>query len=142
MTDSIIRAWALAADAEFGGSLDDPPKAIRRNIRLGAAPKSGVPYCYAVPGGWQVRIPDVKTRKFTDLAAARAFVALHVDLTEEGVTVQLERYCSCGGKLRIVVPQAKRDAALAIWFSVHAGEGHRPATREEAKRATSSVPPL
>ena len=80
MTDNIIRAWVLATDDDFGGSLDfdpDEPRTVgkRRN------PASGVPYCYKIPGGWQVRIPHVKTRKFEadDLAGAREFVAMHVE---------------------------------------------------------------
>lgn len=82
MTDNILRAWALAADADFGGSLDDPPAAPIRLPHTGARPRSGVPYCYKIPTGWQVRIPGVKTRKFNAdaLPDARAFVALHVVL--------------------------------------------------------------
>ncbi len=81
MTDSLIRAWALAAADDFGGSLDEPPPAPIRKPHTGAVPTSGVAYCYRIPGGWQVRIPGVKTRKFDAdaLDTARAFVRLHVE---------------------------------------------------------------
>lgn len=80
MTDSIIRAWVLATDDDFGGSLDDMPPEPSRKPQVGGKPASGVPYCYKIPHGWQVRVPGVKTRKFDadDLDGARAFVALHV----------------------------------------------------------------
>lgn len=78
MTDQLLHAWLLACDDDFGGSLDDeaPPP------HLGRTSSSGIPYCYKIPTGWQVRIPGVKTRKFDagNLAGARALVALHVEV--------------------------------------------------------------
>lgn len=50
----------------------------------------------------------------------------------------LERYCSCGAVLRVIVPKAKRDQALAIWYSYHSGDGHAPATRKQAKEQRTS----
>ena len=81
MTDQLIRAWVLATDPDFGGSLDYEPDTLR-TVGAKRTPASGVPYCYRIPGGWQVRIPGVKTRKFEidALDQARAFVALHVEL--------------------------------------------------------------
>jgi hypothetical protein len=80
MTDNIIRAWALAAEDDFGGSLDDvPPEPIRKPQNGGAA-KSGIPYTYKHLRGYQTRIPGVKSRFFTadQLDQAREFVSFHL----------------------------------------------------------------
>jgi hypothetical protein len=47
----------------------------------------------------------------------------------------LERYCACGAKLRRVVPREEMDVVLAVWFAMHSGAGHAPATRKEAQEA-------
>ena len=49
--------------------------------------------------------------------------------------MQLVRYCSCGAALYATVPKHKRDQALAIWFGYHSGDGHHPATRQQAQEA-------
>lgn len=78
MTDNIIRAWVLAADDNFGGSLDyDEPIPAQRP---GPKAASGVPYCYAYRDGWRVRIPGVQSKCFTTLKEARSYVALYVAL--------------------------------------------------------------
>ena len=67
MTDNLIRAWALAADEDFGGSLDYETPIMKPHT--GAVPASGVAYCYRYKRGWQVKIPGVRSKCFA-LAAA------------------------------------------------------------------------
>lgn len=82
MTDQLIAAWLLAADEDFGGSLDTPLEELRRPER-GRTPASGIPYCYRYKRGYQVKIPGVRSRCFPldALDAALEFVQLHVDLS-------------------------------------------------------------
>ena len=76
MTENIIRAWALAADEDFGGSLDGEKITVGRK----RTPASGVPYVYCYARGFQVKIPGVKTKCFPTIDLARDYVALHVVL--------------------------------------------------------------
>ena len=50
--------------------------------------------------------------------------------------MRLQRYCSCGARLDVALPAAKRDAALAIWREYHSGVGHSPVMRKQTKEAT------
>lgn len=36
----------------------------------------------------------------------------------------LKRYCTCGAVLSVVIPKAKRDQTLAVWYTAHDGAGH------------------
>lgn len=47
----------------------------------------------------------------------------------------LERYCRCGGVLRVRISKEDKDAALARWFAAHQGAQCRPATRKQAQEA-------
>jgi hypothetical protein len=83
MTDNIIRAWVLATDPDFGGSLDSDPDVLRKVGRQQRIPKSGVPYCYRSAKGYQVKIPDMPSKFFKELDDARTFVSLHVQIEEQ-----------------------------------------------------------
>lgn len=48
-------------------------------------------------------------------------------------------YCQCGAMIKLNAPSAKMlDAAMAIWWRDHQGDGHGPATRAEALRARAA----
>jgi hypothetical protein len=45
-------------------------------------------------------------------------------------------YCSCGGAMKGEIrPDSKALEALAIWDTIHRGEGHKPVDAAKASRA-------
>lgn len=55
-------------------------------------------------------------------------------------------YCLCGSMIKLMATSAKAlNGAMAIWWSEHQGDGHGPATRQQAlagrrRNETSSTP--
>ncbi len=47
--------------------------------------------------------------------------------------MRLQRYCSCGAVLDVVIDRKKKDQALSVWFAAHST--HAPATRAHAEAA-------
>ena len=55
-------------------------------------------------------------------------------------------YCLCGSMIKLTTTNAKAlDGAMAIWWREHQGDGHGPATRQQAlagrrRNETGSTP--
>lgn len=49
--------------------------------------------------------------------------------------VTVNWYCRCGAKLKGVMPKGLADALLAKMVELHQGDGHGPATPQQASRA-------
>ena len=53
--------------------------------------------------------------------------------TRDGVDMKIALYCSCGGVMKgSATPDSKAEIIIAIWHTVHSGDGHNPV---DAKRA-------
>ena len=55
------------------------------------------------------------------------------------VTVTMKCYCLCGATCRGTMPADLAEALAKIWAANHSGEGHGPATPQQASRARSKA---
>lgn len=47
-------------------------------------------------------------------------------------------YCQCGAMIKLTCPRKAQEGVMAIWWSVHQGDGHGPATRAVALRTRAA----
>ncbi len=52
------------------------------------------------------------------------------------VSITIERHCTCGGSIKAKSrPPAPAEAIVAIFAEAHTGEGHGPASAQQARNA-------